>query len=322
MSALTAQPFGSDHDPMRDKSYRHTKLGPVVNEFLNWLEIENKADRTLYQYEHDLSRGCLMYPSLGIEDWTTQHLVHVMKAFPKKSRDIRMAPYRTMFNWATYTRRYIEFDIAKGLPKAGRPGKKSYDLFEADERYDMVRLPIIDGALLALMLDAGPRQESCRELQVYKFRATKTRDMPYGGIYFEADKNDKSRVVPCTERLALWLNELIVSESLGPEDYFWYTRPQGRNIRRSQPMGHASFVRWWERVLRDAGVRYRHPHMTRHTFATCFLRGELPGQTERPKNGLQVLRRLLGHARIQTTDEYYSHLDQHDIALDMGLISE
>jgi hypothetical protein len=47
-----------DYDPLLDKSYRETALGPDVLAWLDWLELGGAAARTLDQYERDLSVLC------------------------------------------------------------------------------------------------------------------------------------------------------------------------------------------------------------------------------------------------------------------------
>lgn len=42
MSALTLSPTRTDYDPLRDKSYRDTALGPDVGAWLAWLELCRK----------------------------------------------------------------------------------------------------------------------------------------------------------------------------------------------------------------------------------------------------------------------------------------
>src|SRR5215213_7085764 len=79
-------------------------------------------------------------------------------------------------------------------------------------------------------------------------------------------------------------------------------------ISRVKPIGEGTFHRWWERCLDAAGVRYRNPHVTRHTFATRWLR----------RGGrLETLSMVMGHASIRTTFDLYGHLDTRDVLADM-----
>ena len=52
---------------MRDNRYQQTALGPSVVEFLTYMKLGGKAERTLEQYEHDLARGCLLYPEVSLK---------------------------------------------------------------------------------------------------------------------------------------------------------------------------------------------------------------------------------------------------------------
>jgi integrase/recombinase XerD len=126
-------------------------------------------------------------------------------------------------------------------------------------------------------------------------------------------KGDKDRVVPMTARLRQGVEELLLFERLEPQAHLWYTRPGGGKVSRSRGLGAGSFDPWWRRSLAAAGVRYRNPHKTRHTFATRWLR----------RGGrLETLSRAMGHESIRTTFDLYGHLDTSDVAADMALMEE
>jgi hypothetical protein len=81
--------------------------------------------------------------------------------------------------------------------------------------------------------------------------------------------------------------------------------PGGRVI------GEGTFHRWWGRCIETAGVRYPNPHVTRHTFATNWLR----------RGGrLETLSQTMGHASIRTTFDLYAHLDTRDAEADMAIV--
>ena len=116
-----------------------------------------------------------------------------------------------------------------------------------------------------------------------------------------------------TARLRQGVEELLLFERLEPQAHLWYTRPGGGKVSRSRGLGAGSFDRWWRRSLAAAGVRYRNPHTTRHTFATRWLR----------RGGrLETLSRAMGHESIRTTFDLYGHLDTSDVAADMALMEE
>jgi hypothetical protein len=94
-----------DYDPLRDKSYRETALGPDVVAWLAWLELGGAAERTLDQYERDLSTLCLLYPSKGLAELTDLELGAAVRRFPPPSRRVRKAAFDSFYKWALRTRR-------------------------------------------------------------------------------------------------------------------------------------------------------------------------------------------------------------------------
>jgi integrase len=68
---------------------------------------------------------------------------------------------------------------------------------------------------------------------------------------------------------------------------------------------------WWRRCLDTAGVRYRNPHMARHTFATRWRRLGLEPD---------YLQEILGHESVRTTIDTYVHTDIADVAQAMRVL--
>jgi integrase len=124
----------------------------------------------------------------------------------------------------------------------------------------------------------------------------------------------KSRIVPATVVLTQKVNELAILDGLTARDHFWYSRPGGGSvIAREKPIGEGSFDRWWRRCLDEAEIRYRNPHVARHTFATRWLK----------RGGrITTLSTALGHASRATTYDLYGHLDTRDLEADLELITQ
>jgi integrase/recombinase XerD len=302
--ALTSPAVLLDHDPLRDKAYRDTALGPAVVDWLAYLELGGAAQRTLDQYERDLARLCLMYPSKGLAELGDGDLAHVVRSWPAGSRRVRKAALDSFFRWAIRTRR-LERNPMQLLPVVKRPAQKHIDVFSDAEIEALTALPLVDGALMLTLLDAGLRKSEARHLQLQRLR------LDTGELIVIGGKGDKDRVVPMTLRLQQAIAELVLLEGLEPNDHLWYVRPGGGPIRRDVPMGEGSFDRWWRRCVSAAGIRYRNPHTTRHTFATRWLR----------RGGrLETLSLVMGHSSIRTTHDLYAHLDVADIAADLAII--
>jgi integrase/recombinase XerD len=302
--ALPLTEAARDYDPLRDKSYRDTALGPDVVAWLAWLELGGAAERTLDQYERDLSVLCHLYPSKGLADLTDLELGAAVRRFPPASRRVRKAAFDSFYRWALRTRR-IEQNPMSFLPAVKRRPQRYIDVFSEAEVDDLVVLALIDSVLMLALVDAGLRKSEASALQVRRLK------VDTGELVVVAGKGGKDRVVPMTARLRQGVQELLLFERLEPQAYLWYARPGGGKVSRARPLGAGSFDRWWRRSLAEAGVRYRNPHVARHTFATRWLR----------RGGrLETLSLAMGHASIRTTFDLYGHLDTSDVAADMALM--
>lgn len=67
----------------------------------------------------------------------------------------------------------------------------------------------------------------------------------------------------------------------------------------------------FKELMEEIGAEGMTPHSCRHTFSTLAAKG---GVTP------QILRRMMGHADIKTTDKIYTHLDAEDILAEIGKI--
>lgn len=310
-------PAGVGFDPLRDKRYRETALGRDVVDFLAWLELGGAAEKTLDQYERDLARGCLMFPTKDIAHLEDGDAIQIARQFKPRERRTRVAAWRSFYKWGLRSRR-CERNPFDALPQIKRAPRRVFDLFTDPEITALCGLELRDAALMQILFDAGPRKGDCRNFQLQHHRVEATPDAPYGMLVFREGKGGKDRQVPATPAVAAKLHELALLDGLQRTDHLWYTRPAnavGHRIKRDRPIGDGSFDRWWRRCLEQAGVRYRNPHTTRHTFATRYLRGlgSKPGR-------LETLQLVLGHESIRTTSDLYGHLDMSDVALDMGLV--
>jgi integrase len=321
VSALAVNaPAGRDFDPLRDKSYRDTALGRHVGDWLAWLDLAGRAQETIDQYERDMAKLCLLYPTLDIHEIQDGELSHFIRTYTVKQRRVRLESVKSFFRWA-YLQRRIDANPCDRLPPIKREAKPLIEIFSEAERDALTGLPLVDGVLMLLLFDTGIRKGEARHLRVKHLKLNEQKLLVMRG------KGGKPRAVPMTKRLTQALAELILLEGLEPSDYLWYDRPGGGvgrsfspaaalepgRTRRVKPIVKSSFHRWWERCLDEADVKYRKPHTTRHTYATVYLR----------KGGrLERLSEILGHASIQTTADLYAHLDFADLAEDVALLEK
>jgi integrase len=298
-----------DFDPLRDKTYQSTRLGRSVVDFLAWMELGGAADRTLDQYERDLARGALLFPSKGIADLTDGDALQIARLYRSAERRVRIAAWMSFYKWARKSRQ-VTVNPFDALPILKRQPQKVIDTFTDEEIETLTGLPVIDGALMQTLFDAGLRKGEARRFKLAHFRP----EPAPGQLVVLSGKGGKDRVIPATLAVSQAIGELALLEGLDPGCHLWYAvraNKVARRVTRNKPIGEGSFDRWWNRCLTEAGVRYRNPHTTRHTFATRWLR----------RGGrLETLSLAMGHASIRTTADLYAHLDTRDMAADLALI--
>lgn len=293
-------------DPVRDKSYRSTRLGRDIVDFLAWCELGGMSPKTLINYEPDLARGALMFPDKGIEDITGGDLLHIARVFPPKSRRARMSAWRSFYKWARRTRKVRE-NPCDELPEFKRNPQRILPIFSEAEQDAILELPVRDAAPAAILLEAGLRKAEASRL--------KLKHCDRGTVYVFNGKGGRDREVPASAMLQHLIRKLVNHDGLTADDHIFYAVKSnqygGKKILRDKPVGEATFARWWRKALLDAGVEYRNPHVARHTFAT---RWRLKGL------GIDDLQLLLGHSNINTTASIYVHTRMADVAERMRVL--
>jgi len=289
-------------DPLLNKAYRETALGPDIVAFLAWCELGGMSPKTVLNYEPDLARGALMFPDKAIGDITGDDLAHIGKTFPPASRRVRLASWRSFYKWARRTRRVLE-NPCEELPDIKRKPQRVIDTFTDDEITALYALPVRDAAPVAVLLEAGLRNAEARKLRLHDCLPKNRQVTVLDG------KGGRDRVVPMSPTLHRLLIELVVTEGLAPRDHVFYMTEgnhlvKQKRVIRDRPPGHSTFAKWWERCLEQAAIRYRKPHTARHTYATRLRRQGVP---------LDDLQVLLGHSSISTTSDLYVHMRVEEI---------
>ncbi len=296
-----------DYDPLKDKAYQQTRLGRSVVDFLAWKRIALAAERTLDQYERDLARGALMFPSKGLKELADGDAIQIAGQYHDAERRVRVAAWRSFYKWAVRTRQ-VDRSPFDALPEIRRKPQKVADVFTEPEVEALLSLELVDAAPLAVLFDAGLRKAEGRSLQLRHCLPERNQVVVFSG------KGGKDRIVPMSSRLRSLIADLAIIEGLGPSSHIFYAtraNQRARRIIRDKPIGEGTFARWWAGCLDRAGVRYRSPHTARHTFATAWRRRGL---------SIDELQILLGHSSIRTTADLYVHTNVHDVAEHMALI--
>lgn len=291
-------------DPLRDIRHREARAARDLADWLAWLELGNYATRTLDAYEKYGARLLNAFPRHAFSEFTDGDLMHVLKLYPQSSRLQAKAAWNNWFKWG-FKQRRIPGNPVDLLPDIKYRTKRDYDVFTEAELAALFALPAPHGQLQVVIHRAGFRRQECIMLKDKRIDLDRLRfiivDGPEGGA-----KGGKGRTVPMVfDELPIACADLRALERLNPDDHLWASRPGGRSvIRRRDPISSSTFDRWWHDCFRRAGVRYRNPHIARHTCATRLR--ELRVDPE-------DLKWMLGHESIRTTLDTYSHPNMDDL---------
>jgi len=297
-------------DEIKDRSYLATRLGPAVQDFLAWKRLSGAAERTLDQCERDLARLALAVPDTPFEDVSVNDLMLLLDLIPEGSWHRFRSHWNGFFEWGQRFDHRPDNPCLR-LPKLKRQNTAPvYPVFGLPEQQALLDgckfslLPLVDYARVAFLNDTGARKaEACG------FRLEHV-DL-LGRLVYLKGKGNKERLVPIRAELVSVLDRLmmeplpIIDRPLGAGDYLWFPwrttwLPSTKERRLDdffpeRPMLPRGFHEWWVRRVDEAGVRYRKPHMTRHTFATDLLDADV---------NLYDVKDLLGHESTRTTEIY------------------
>jgi integrase len=273
--------------------HHSAKAWPDLLAWLEYMKVANKRPRTLEAYERNAARLLMAYPEKRFDEFTDADLLAVLATAPDKSRHIYKAPLNQWFRWGYKTRRLKE-NPAEWLPDIRYKPNRNIDVFTQIERHALKALPYPDGELMTVLIETGIRNQEARELTVRRVDFDQEELLVREGA-----KGGKERLVDLTQAAAGAFHELILTDGLGPDDHFWASHPGGGHLtRRATPVPTSTFARWWRLSLEAAGVEYRKPHTTRHSFATFWLEAGIDEG---------YVQDWLGHESIRTTRDIYHH---------------
>lgn len=301
-------------DPTKDQSYLSTtRLGPVIREYLAWKRLSNAADRTLDQYERDLAVLAVKCSQLAVDEIAVENLMLVLDEIPAGSWKRYRAAWNGFFRWAIRHGHRQAINPLELLPELLRQDTVPvYRIYSDGERAAIVNAsrlmddPARDRVRALALLDAGIRKGEARGLLNADVDATSRSIIVRG-------KGDKERVIPIRGDFWLaWEEHLLTPYprlARLPEltDHLFFPmrvagayRNRERQVTAAYPergMSQRGFHEWHRRLIDHAGVVYRKPHMTRHTFATDAL-----DATE--GRDLYGVKELLGHSSTRVTERY------------------
>jgi integrase len=281
-------------DPLLDSRHRTAAAARDQADWLQYLKVENKAARTLDTYERYTAAILRAFPAKPFGEITDGDLIHVLAGYPAASRHIVKACWNNWFRWG-YKQRRIPGNPVDLLPNVKYRPPRTFDVFTAAEAEALCALPTPNGPLMTLLFWTGLRRAEARFLTGKRLDLERLQMLVTDGA-----KGSKSRIVPMVDRVSQQVSELLTLEGIGPDDHLWYTHAGRERLRRDRPISDSRFQDWWRKSLEAAGIRYRRPHLTRHTFATRMREVGLE---------MEQIQLLLGHESIRTTSDTYVHSD-------------
>ena len=306
LALAEVRPIRDDADT-RDDRHHSTAAWREAKDWLAFLGLEGKSPRTLDDYERTIAALLRLFPGKSLEDFNEADLIRFLMTFPKGSLRIRRAHLSSFFKWAKLMRR-IPGNPMDYVPKPRRKPQHVIETFNDAEIELLTSLPSPDGALFLILFDGGLRKGEARRLRARHI------NLERGTLIVRQGKGGKDRIIPMGAPLTNALADLMIFEGLNRDDYFWYCCPGGTRVKRhDRVIVESAWHRWYVRCLEAAQVNYRNPHTTRHTYATRWQRRGL---------SLEEIAANLGHSSIQTTSDFYLHLNVEDIASHMATIME
>lgn len=286
-------------DLLRDVRHMSARAAGDLADWLVHLELEGKADRSIYQYHRTVAGLLRMYPEHSLADFTPDEIEQFLGVTSKRSRHIARSILNRWFLWAERKDRVEKNPMVK-VANIKHPQRRTRDIFSLGDVAKLEALPSPHGQLFAIMFGTGIRKAEARHLRRDHI------DLDRGRLVVRQGKGGKDRIVALMPSAAKAIADLDFIEGLRPEHYLWHTRPGGgqRKLRR-WPMGDTTFSSWYKEQVDAAGVRYLSPHTTRHTYHELLRLAGLD---------LEERQAMMGHASIRTTADIYGHLDFDAVA--------
>jgi integrase/recombinase XerC len=299
-------------DPVRDLRYLDTTLGPQVAAHLRWVRLANGSPRTLDAKERILARLAVnLPPGVGLPELAYEHLELYFVQVPEGSWRTHRSHINTFIEWGIENDHRAAKNPMRRLPKLRPTRRRVLHVFDDREReliLDASRYmddPARDLVRAHLLQDGGLRKGEARHLRNHNVDPGRRTVTVLG-------KGDKERVIPIHGPFWLaWERHLLepyprLDRLPRPDDHVWFpARVAGaykgrvRQITAEYPeraMTERGFHEWWVRLTGHAGITYRKPHMTRHTFGTAAL--------DASDGDIYGVKELMGHESISTTELY------------------
>ena len=127
---------------VRDLRHLDAKAASHLNDYLTWLDGENKAQKTIYGYSREIANLLRAHPDKRFDEFTQFDINEQIVAKPRRSRFITRSIYNGWFAWGEM-QELIDRNRNPMLKvvKPPQPPRRPPDRFEEAERQALEALP-------------------------------------------------------------------------------------------------------------------------------------------------------------------------------------
>lgn len=303
----------------RDRYIADTGIGRDVDRFLVYFRTERgKTDNTCTLYEYCLAKLAFHYADLGLDAFDGKHGTNLIRDFLRdKYADVaggtwntRVATLKAFFKWA-YEEGRIDHNpaqmiryrtVAETERKAHAPSRIERIVVAQTERRDRIAVQLLGRMAL--------RRNELRLVQ-FKHVNVDTRELTVFG------KGGTVKRLPLFDDLFEQIMRERLERQAHPDEFLLYSFKWGRIgtgmgviwENRLAPRSPSGMDKWWQQVLRRAGIDQFPMHELRHSAGTNFWR---------ETRDLRMTQKLMRHKSIRTTADTYLHDDPADLAAAFG----
>jgi len=294
------------------------------SEYVMKLKERDNKHRTVLRYNQLLERINKEIGFLKLTSITGEHLNKFYMKLAEKGQNLKTGGYlsnKTILEYHRLIHCIFAQAVKEGLVRYNiadtatppKQVKKEAEYFELDEIEKIIEAlsnePLKYRAIIGLMIDTGARRGeilglkwSCVDFKNNQIKIE--RSILYTaerGTYESTTKTNEVRVINISHEVAGVLKKYKKEQAenkmkLG--DYwqdtgFCFTRDNGL------PINPETIKSWIDRFSKRHGLPHIHPHKFRHTQASILY-----------ANGIDpiTISKRLGHSKVSTTQDIYSHL--------------
>jgi len=296
-------------DALRDLRHLDARAAPDLADWLVSLDVGNKADRTITTYRLGIASLLRANMDKAPADFSPRDIELWLLEVPRRSRAHARSIASQWFIWLEAQER-IDRNPMHKVVKVKKPHRVPVNGYSDGERALLEGLEHPHGELFTLLFGSGLRRQEAIDLLWGHV------DLDRGRLVVAKGKGDKQRIVPLLDSALAALADFDLVERLEPHEHVFFCTVGPRTKlkyrakhKRTEALGSSTFHRWYSECIDDAGVKYRNPHTTRHTYAHVL---------RTLGYDLEERQLLLGHESSKTTSDIYGDdLTIEDVARKM-----